>query len=302
MKTFLSPARLLMILATSLLIIVFSCKKESSETNDAQQENASRAATEADATAEIIFNDVFDNVIGVNNEVGLEGTGVFGRMASPANNGERVMGCYTVNVAQVVQGQLFPLRITIDFGSGCTGKDGRTRSGKIITEYSGRLTVPGKSSTTHFENYKVDSLSVEGTYNVSNSGNVSLRQFTVDVTGAKLSWKTSNYIGWNSHRIVTQTQGLGTPDFFADDVFGLTGNSSGEVTTALLATAWQSTIKETLQKKFTCRWINQGIVEVTRQNLSSGSKWTGSLDYGTGECDNKAVLTVNGIAHQITLH
>lgn len=301
MKTFIRHSRLIL-LSTFIFLTLFSCKKETSETDTPQQqEEASVAATESEATAEIIFNDVFDNVVGVNNDVGLEGTGVFGRTASSTSN-ERIMGCHTVSITQLVQGQFFPLRITIDFGTGCTGKDGRTRSGKIITEYTGRLIVAGKSSTTSFENYKVDSLSIEGTFKITNTGNSSLRQFTVDVTGAKLTKKTGNYIKWNSHRVITQVQGLGTPEFYADDVFSLTGNASGELITNVFATAWESNIKEALQKRFTCRWINQGIVEVTRQNLSSGSKWTGILNYGTGDCDNKAVLTVNGIAHQITLH
>lgn len=293
------------ILLTTCIVLfgVFSCKKETSESEGTpQQQEASLAASESEATAEIIFNDVFDNVIGANSQVGIEGVGVFGRMAT-TNETTGTQGCYTVAVTQLVQGQFFPLRIVIDFGTaGCTGKDGRTRSGKIITEYAGRLTTPGNTSTTVFENYKVDSLTIEGSYKIANTGNANMRQFTVDVTGARLSKPNNNFIRWNSHKIITQTEGLGTPDIHTDDVFTISGYSSGELSTKTFATAWESNIKEALQKRFTCRWISKGIVEVKRQNLNSDSPWLGNLNYGGGDCDNKAILTVNEITHQITLH
>jgi hypothetical protein len=68
--------------------------------------------------------------------------------------------------------------------------------------------------------------------------------------------------------------------------------------------AWKAAIKEPLIKKFTCRWISKGIVAIARENLSSNSQWTGSLDYSVpnnGGCDNQALLRINGRELQITL-
>lgn len=296
-----TPKLSAIVLATSLL--VFSCKKETSEADlsPQEEEQSSMAITEAEAESETVFNDVFDNVVGANSEVGLEGIGVFGRTAG-AGETERVMGCYNITVTRLVAGQAFPLRITVDFGAGCTGRDGRTRSGKIITEYTGRLIVPGKSSTTSFENYTVDSISVEGTFKISNTGSANTRQFTVEVVGAKLTKPNGNYIKRSSKRMISQIEGLGSPELPRDDIFSITGEASGEVKKESLIISWESKITEPLIKKFSCPWISKGLVGVARTQAQANSQWAAQLNYGNGECDNTGILTVNGIEHQIVFH
>ena len=268
-----------------------------------EEEQASMATSESEAESESIFNEVFDNVIGVNNDVGLAGTGVFGRIStSNTSTTERIMGCFTTSVTHLVQGQYFPARIEIDFGAGCPGKDGRVRSGKVVTEYTGRLTVPGKSATTVFKGYAVDGVKVEGTLKITNTGNVNTRQFTVDIINAKLTNPNGDYTKWNSQKVITQVEGLGTPDLYIDDVFTITGYASGEVKTSSFATAWESNIIEPLRKRFGCPYISKGIVKVVRRNLSPDSKWVAVLNYGNGTCDKFATLTINGVEHQIILH
>jgi hypothetical protein len=293
-------------LALSVSILYFACKKETSQNLSPQEEeHASLATSQSDAESEIIFNDIFDNVMGVNNEVGLEGTGIFGRMATGSNSTEtaRITGCFTVSITRLVQGQAFPVRIQIDFPStGCMGRDGRIRYGSIITEYSGRLTVPGRSATTIFKGYQVDSVKVEGSFKITNTGDANTRQFTIDVTNARLTKPNGNYTKWNSHKVITQVEGLATPDLNFDDVFTVTGNASGEIKTNSFATTWESNIIEPLRKRFSCFWISKGVVKIIRHNITADSKWVGILNYGTGTCDNKATLTVNGIEHQIILH
>lgn len=287
-------------------LFLFSCKKETTETelSPAQEEETVYSIAQSEAESEIIFNDVFDNVIGANNDVGIEGVGVFGRLSGDASStgNNRLTGCYDITVTHLVQGQIFPLRIELDFGIGCTGKDGRTRSGKIITEYTGRLIVAGKSSTTTFEGYKVDSVTVEGSYTITNTGNATSRAFTIDVANAKLSRPNGSYLTWSSHRVITQSAGLGTPEFYMDDIFTISGNSTGELTTKRFATIWESNIIEALVKKFTCPWIAKGVVKTSRKNVSTNSNWMAILNYGNGQCDNKALLTINGKDQQITLY
>jgi hypothetical protein len=290
----------------SVALVFNSCKKETSESNlsPQEEEQASVASSESEAESESIFNEVFDNVIGVNNDVGLAGTGVFGRMSTSTttNQTERIAACFNVSITHVTQGQDFPLRVEIDFGTGCTGRDGRVRSGKIITEYTGRLMVPGKSATTVFKEYKVDGVTVEGSLKITNTGNANTRQFTVEVTNAKLTNPNGNYTKWNSKRVITQVEGLGTPDLHMDDIFTITGGAYGEVRTSTFATTWESSIVEPLYKRFGCPYISKGKVKIIRRNLSADSKWIGILNYGTGTCDNKATLTVNGAERQIILH
>src|SRR5438270_9090 len=81
----------------------------------------------------------------------------------------------------------------IDFGSGCLGHDGHIRYGKISTVYTGRLLYPGNSATTTLDGYKIDSISIEGKQVITNTGSVSQKQFTVDITGGKLTKPSGNY-------------------------------------------------------------------------------------------------------------
>ena len=82
MKTITSFNRLLFAALCSSLL--FSCQKQTSESelSPEQEEATSAAIAQSQVESEIVFNDVFDNVIGVNAEVGIEGVGVFGRTSA----------------------------------------------------------------------------------------------------------------------------------------------------------------------------------------------------------------------------
>jgi len=158
MKTL--PRLLIRLLATVMVTsLVFSaCKKQDDDSSGASgKEEFATVASESDAAAEVVFDDVFNNVLGVSNEVGIGGTGVFGRVDVSSGSTNRVEGvdsttCYAVTTKQL-SAIRFPLQITVDFGSGCTGRDGRTRKGKIIVTYTGHLFLPGQSATTSFDGY-----------------------------------------------------------------------------------------------------------------------------------------------------
>jgi hypothetical protein len=289
---------------TSLVMI--ACKKENSGSlSPAEEEQAANYSSESETENEVVFNDVFDNVMGVNTEVGIGGTGIFGRVMS----NDREMGldslpsCTTVSITLLNAPARFPMKIVIDFGSGCVGRDGHKRSGKIITEYSGKLTEPGNSATTRFDGFMFDSIAVQGTHKITNTTTAgsNQRQFTIDITDAKLTKPNGNYSLWTSHRVITQIEGNGTPFVPQDDIFKVTGSAHGQVKHDDLIYAWHSEIIEPLIKKFICHWISKGTIKVTRETLPDNSKWAATLDYGQGDCDFLATLTINGTSHQIQL-
>jgi len=306
MKLIFSPARLTTLVIVSLLVFG-SCKKETSA-DTTQEEFASKASSEADAESDDIFNEVFDNVMGVNADVAFGGTGVFGRM-NPGTPGTgetaRVTACPDVTITHLTA-NFFPVRIVLDFGTGCTGRDLRTRSGKIITEYTNRLIVPGAKATTTFENYTVDSTKVQGTHVITNQGEQLSaicwkHKWTVVVERGKLTKPNGNYIEWNSTRTIVQTGGMCTAGVPLDDIYEIDGNANGKVKRDNLLIAWNSEITKALVKKFTCRWIVQGIIRNMRLNLTTNSPWVAAINYGTGACDNKAEVMINGVSHNITL-
>lgn len=311
MKLILSPARLASIILVSL-VVFGSCKKESSDEEKKQEEFASQASSEADAESDDIFNEVFDNVLGVNADLGFGGTGVFGQM-SPGTSGEvaRLTACPDVTITSVSGvPNTFPVKVIMNFGtSGCVGRDGRKRSGKIITVYTNRLFVFGATATTEFDNYTVDSIKVQGAHIITNQGepistspNICIRhKWKVEVRNAKLTKPNGNYVEWNSIKTITQVEGTCTPYIQLDDIYKIEGGSQGKVKRNDLLIAWNSEITDPLIKKFSCRWLVKGTIKATRLNLTSNSPWVATINYGNGDCDNKALATINGIPHIITL-
>jgi hypothetical protein len=276
------------------LLMVTSCSKENSRSasDDEQEVTASQVSGESDAQAEIIFNGLFDDAMGVSDEVGMAGTGVFGR----------INACPNVTLTHLNPPSIFPIRVVLDFGNaGCMGTDGRTRSGKVIIEYTNKLLYPGATATTTFDGFYVDSVHVEGIHKITNTSNgTTNRQFTVTVRDAKLTRPNGDYVKWKSDKVINQIEGLSTLDFH-DDVFSITGTAQGQVKRGNLLVAWESSITDPLMKRFTCRWIVKGRIRTVRINTNPTSTWVAVLDFGNGVCDNLAVLTINGVSHQITL-
>ncbi|HET9055823.1 MAG TPA: hypothetical protein VFN30_03140 [Chitinophagaceae bacterium] len=263
-----------------------SCKKENS--TDTQQEIVvTLDAAQNDAEAENQFNDVFDNVTATNggDNLGLvDGAGIYGREDS-------VGRCFTVTVSPDTPG-VFPKTVTIDFGTGCLGKDGKLRTGKIMIVFTGRLAEPGKSATTTFVNYTVNGVKIEGTHVITNTSTSNNRSFTVEVTNAKITKQDGKWVKWSSAKSFVQTEGNGTPRFHEDDVIVITGNKNGENSEGA---TWSATIIDQLVRKGNCRWIVSGKVNLVRKGV------TALLDYGNGDCDNKATITINGVTREITL-
>lgn len=286
-------------------LIISGCKKEvSAGLTPQQEEKVATLSSQSETETELVFNDVFDNVMGVNAEVGIGGTGVFGRIASSGereNGADSIPSCVTLTVTHLNASQFFPVKIVIDFGSGCVGKDGHTRAGKIITTYFGRLTVAGKSAVTTFEGFRIDSIAVQGTHTITNTTSGNERQFTVDVTDAKLSKPSGAYSQWTSHRVTTQIEGNITPDLSLDDVFSIAGSAYGKVNNGTEVFAWHSEIAEPLKKRFSCHWISKGVLKIWRETLNSDSRWAATLNYGNDTCDFIALLTINGVTTTIKL-
>lgn len=294
----LKMVRVSLVLATTVLIFM-GCQK-GAELGDMVSELEVAQATvssESEIETEALFSNVFDNIMGVNEEVGL-GTGI-GIFTDPAlqNGGVTTFqggngnGCYKITSS----GAGFPKTITIDFGNGCKGIDGKTRKGKIITVYNGRMRNENSQSITTFDNYFVNEVKVEGKYTITNKNTATQRVFETSLENGKMIYPNGDFAASSFTRKITQTEGNETPEFLSDDVFRITGYSKGSAKKENVTSTWSSTISEPLLKKFTCDWITRGQIKVVKNNL------TAHLYYGNGVCDNKAILTIEGVIKQIIL-
>lgn len=283
------------------LMFFTSCKKDNNANNlNNLPDTAIMEAAQTDASASNQFDDVFNITMGVQaseagEDIGL-GTGG-GILYKPAGTNGTLSPdsarCYTVTVVPKIVRQ-FPKTITIDFGSGCLGKDGKLRKGKIISIFTGPMFVPGSKTSTTFINYSVDSFKIEGTHTVENTSTSNKQAWDVQVINGKITNTESGFWRkWEGVREYKQTQGNGTPLYLLDDVYEITGNATGSNSNG---NSWTSAITTPLIRKFTCGWIVKGQVTITRNSKSA------VLDYGDGSCDDKATVTINGVTHIITLH
>ena len=291
------------LLAFSLVgaITFSSCKKEESLTpltateTDPVELAATQEATTAEAATEAQYDDVFNITASMNrSEVG-EDLGVSANVSGLSELGSTTTNtarCFTITVVPNIP-NVFPKTVTIDFGNGCLGRDGKFRKGKIVSIYTNRMVVPGAKVSTTFIGYHVDSFKIEGTHITENTSTLNMQGWKVKVIDGKITnTNTNRWRKWNSVKDVLQVAGNGTPNFPLDDIYKIdgaaTGSNSGGHT-------WSSLITESLIKKFACPWIVQGKVRLNRDGR------TALLDYGNGNCDNQAIIYINGVPHIITL-
>ena len=282
------------------LIIFSSCKKNNVTNSNDPNPGLTVEAAQSDAVSDAQFDDVFNITMGVQasdvgENIGLgTGSGIIYRSSNDlrTQSADSAVRCFSVTVDPVTL-HVFPKTVTIDFGSGCVGKDGKLRKGKIITIYTGPMFQAGSKATTTFDNYNVDSFHIEGTHEVENTSTSSAISWTVKITGGKIT-NTLNgkWRQWDGSRTHLQVQGNDTPYNLLDDVFQITGSGSGSNSDGV---SWTSTITDPLIRKFTCPWIGQGKIQITRNNNQA------LLDFGDGTCDNKMTITINGISYNISL-
>ncbi|MBM3413057.1 MAG: hypothetical protein FJY19_06735 [Bacteroidetes bacterium] len=283
------------VLTGILALALVACKKEKSNTQDPAEQleiSTSKLSSESDAEAEVIYDGVFDDAMGVSDEVGLAGMGIFGRLNA----------CPTVTVTRPNAPAPFPVRVVLDFGTGCVARDGHFRKGKIIHVYTNRLIIPQAVAETSFDNFYYDSTKVEGVMRIKNTSepNVGPR-FQINVINGKLTRPNGNFIKWNSEKVRTQIEGVSTPFMPMDDVFKITGGARGLVKRDTTLVGWSATILEPLIRRNNCRWIVKGTVKVVKENSTTGTRYVGVINYGMGACDNLATVTINGVVHHITL-
>src|SRR5215218_10190815 len=61
-------------------LLFTGCKKETANTfSAAEEENVALFSSQSEVESQFVFNEVFDNVMGVNGDLGFGGVGIFGR-------------------------------------------------------------------------------------------------------------------------------------------------------------------------------------------------------------------------------
>lgn len=187
-----------LLLGSLFTALVFtSCKKEikSSETMTENEAAEIALLAKEDALTDQVFIEIHEQELGMMDEFDVPGIGLNGEEAILQDSA----GSRCVKMTIVPRDPLvFPKTVTLDYGSGCTGRDGKMRKGKMITIYSAPMIRPGAKAVTRFENYHVNGVKIEGIHGTKNNSTSDERIFTRTVENGKLTFPNGNIVAWNA--------------------------------------------------------------------------------------------------------
>lgn len=270
-----------------LAILVFSCKKESANSND-------KAVTEAEAEeysaetmeTEASYDDIQDISMAAADEEGIISAGR-GQEFIPfpfLKLRMRIGAKATITVTP--SDNTYPKTVTIDFGNGDNCPDGRFRNGKIVLDFTGPIRKPGSIVTIKLVDFQVGRLKVEGTKTITNLSANGIIKFSVVVTGGKVTYPNGRTYTYEKTKYVTQIEGSATAEI-NDDVYSIEGSSTTIFKNGVVIAI--NTV-DPLIKKVSCVWVSEGSLKMQIKNHEF------LLDYGfpdNGNCDNKALLKYN---------
>jgi hypothetical protein len=263
-------------------IAITSCRKEKDD--DDKETMSSRD----NALAEGTYNDV-------SNMADQASTGSISSYLAPANEDQTkspMSACATVTLDTVA----IPHMIKIDFGTAnCLCSDGRYRRGIINISFSGRYRDSASTHTITFDGYYVNDNKISGTKTVVNNGHNSAGHLTYSITvnGQIDKANGGGAITWTSNRTREWIVGENTL-LWGDDVYLITGSASG---TSSNGNSYSLTITTALRREIGCRHFVSGKFELT-----PAGKATRYVDFGTGACDNEALVTINGHVYNVSLN
>jgi hypothetical protein len=192
--------------------------------------------------------------------------------------------------------------ITIDFGTGTTGRYGRTRKGKVLIAYAGNYRAHNSQQVITFDNYHVNDNKVEGKKTLVTTLDNSSTPYPVFVTNikvesGKITWKDGKTTEWSGDR--TRKYDYKNTLDPNDDLVTITGTTVGKSRNGIGFTAATTA---PLVVRISCAlsqksWLPQeGALEVTPE---AGAKRT--VNYGSGTCDQTFTVSVNGKSWDISL-
>jgi hypothetical protein len=263
--------------------IIYSCTKSnnSGTNNDNDTQSASDNSFAESTNADVANISVQSEDNGV---TGSYNDSTYSLLLSP---------CATISINNISS----PHQLIVDFGAdNCLCYDGKYRRGKILVSYTGLYRDSASTHTITFDNYYVNNYKVDGTQTVVNNGHNANGNLTFSVqvnsTIANSTGKTLTYTSTRTREWVAGENTAGLFDW-TDDVYSITGNASG---TDFDGTQFTSNITSPLIVALNCRWIEQGKIEFT-----PSGKLTRTIDFGNGDCDNKAVVGIAGLSFNILL-
>jgi len=191
---------------------------------------------------------------------------------------------------------------TIDFGTqGCALPNGNIVKGKIIVSFSKNFTTPIKTISYKLEGFYHNGKLIEGSKTITHELKTSellatIHPVTTHSIDVKITFPDGKIYTRLGTRVREMVEGFATITNWEDNVFKVWGY---DITTFPNGSKYTRTIQKTnpLLVKMSCRmpFPVSGVVEILKNDLKA------TLDYGNGECDNLATMTIKDVVKEIQL-
>jgi hypothetical protein len=270
-----------LILGATLTVLVLSCSKDDSNNTASEDLTEARVSAKIDLVTEDVSKIVDE-------QFALQVNPSAGRNSQETAS---LPPCVTIDIQLTANS--WTRTLTFD---NCELPNGNVLDGTIIVSGSLNFDTPSHTISYSFVDFYHNDILVEGNRTVVRS----IQSTTVQAAphpvanmsiDMHLTFPNGNQYHRVGNRIREMIEGFGTPALWADNVFSISGNW----TTTFPAGTRTSTITTPLRAEAGCPHIVSGVITTVRNNN------TGTLDYGNGDCDNQATLTVNGNTTTITL-
>lgn len=185
--------------------------------------------------------------------------------------------------------------VTLDFGTGCVGRYGRERTGKVIITYTDGFGTRLSGRTITFDNYHVNNRKIEGTISLRNfdrtdEGNLTATREVIDYT---VTFPDGNNFVLNGSTTREWIEGEGD-DINGNERIRITGEYEG---ISSRGRSFRRTITDPIIADFACR-LSGGFLRVsgTEEFTITNARRARAriVNYGSGDCDNEISVNVNG--------
>jgi len=189
----------------------------------------------------------------------------------------------------------FPKTITVDYTEGCVGRMGLAKKGTLTIEMSDTITNEGAVYVVTFSNVNFGNRTIEKTVTYTNEGQNDEGNWVISYEMLSTTSFTKEEETFVIVRDFTGSKewlaGFDTPEC-TDDQFLRNGAGSITVNEEL---KFERTVTDLFIDR-ACKYPLSGVIDITRGEESM------SIDFGTGECDNIALVTKDGESEEIELN
>ncbi len=265
---------LLLLFASTLLLQ--NCKK------DTKDDDQNAQVTESDAKMMVESDNATDDILDLVDLYGFENGSSTRSRALPS--------CVTQTVVRSGHN----VTITWEFDpNGCAMPNGNTYQGTVTIARNVDLSAMSITGSVSFDQFYVNGINIAGgtqfTRVRSNANGNPKIEHNFDLT---VTFPNGDVAIRQGTRTREWVQGFGTP-MHTDDIFLITGNAHVQFRNGVVI---DYVITSPLHREPPCRYFVSGTVEITKNGQ------TAILDYGNGNCDNEATLTLpNGTVRVIHL-